>query len=98
MIFRTRRAVLYQEPNTLESVAQYHHLFQLPIPSSPTLPDKQRAKRQVSLIQQEVQGLKAAVESKASLAQAANCLANLQYAIGREVLEFGKFSYVDEVI
>lgn len=94
MIFRTRRAVLYQEPNILESVAQYHHLFRLPIPASPALPDSVRCQLQVSLLKQEIQGLKTAIVTKNSLIQAANALANLQYAIGRAVLEFGRYFHV----
>ncbi|CAJ1948379.1 unnamed protein product [Cylindrotheca closterium] len=102
MIFRKRQHAIYQEPNVLESVAQYHHLFRLPILSSPTLPSTERHQLQVSLLREEIEGLKTAiVESKSDLVPAANAFANLQYAIGRAVLEFGMgglfLSMFDEV-
>mmetsp|Transcript_20427 Transcript_20427/g.50090 ORF Transcript_20427/g.50090 Transcript_20427/m.50090 type:complete len:416 (-) Transcript_20427:325-1572(-) len=102
MIFRKRRHAIYQEPNVLESVAQYHHLFRLPIVASPTLPNTERGELQVSLLQEEIQGLKTAIGSKNNgLVPAANAMANLQYAIGRAVLEFGMgglfLSMFDEV-
>lgn len=89
MIFRKRRQAIYQEPNTLEAVAQYHHLFQLPILASPSLPSNERRQLQISLLQQEIGCLKTAIERKSSLVPVANAFANLQYAIGRTVLEFG---------
>jgi len=89
MIFRKRRQALYHEPNTLEAVAQYHHLFQLPIPASPSLPSNERFQLQISLLQEEIGRLKTAIERKRSLATVAKTFANLQYAIGGSVLEFG---------
>jgi len=89
MIFRKRRQALYHEPNTLEAVAQYHHLFQLPIPASPSLPSNERFQLQISLLQEEIGRLKTAIERKRSLATVANTFANLQYAISGSVLEFG---------
>ena len=95
MIFRKRRHAIYHEPNVLESVAQYHHLFRLPILSSPTLPSTERYELQVSLLKEEMQELKCAiVESTSDLVPAATAFANLQYAIGRAVLEFGKYPLV----
>ncbi|KAL3934229.1 MAG: hypothetical protein SGBAC_010010 [Bacillariaceae sp.] len=102
MMFRKRRQAIYQEPNVLESVAQYHHLLQLPILASPALPSRERCELQVSLLQEELQGLKTAINHKGDgLAPAANALANFQYAIGRALLEFGMgglfMSMFDEV-
>eukprot|EP00980_Cylindrotheca_fusiformis_P011329 scaffold2619_cov129-Cylindrotheca_fusiformis.AAC.7 len=79
---------LFPEPNTLESVAQFHSLFRWPIRNSPTLAAPARSNLRIKLLQDEVRALEDAV-AKNDLVEAADALADIQYALSGAVLEFG---------
>jgi predicted HAD superfamily Cof-like phosphohydrolase len=77
-----------QEPNALNKVAQFHRLFQHPVLESPQIPSKQRTGLRVSLIQEELNELKEAIE-KNDIVEVADALADLQYVLSGTILEFG---------
>lgn len=78
----------FLEPNALESVAQFHDLFRCPVLETPTLPSSDRSKLRVSLLKEEVQELKDAIEQN-DLVEVADALADIQYVLSGAVLEFG---------
>jgi predicted HAD superfamily Cof-like phosphohydrolase len=82
------RKAFYKEPNTLESVAQFHTLFRCPVLTSPTLPAADRSKLRVSLLKEEVQELKDAIAQN-DLVEVADALADIQYVLSGAILEFG---------
>lgn len=90
----------FDEPNDLNDVAIFHSLFRLPILDKPTIPDSERIKLRISLLEEELSELKkAAFES--DIVEVADALADLQYVLSGAILEFGlaeKFKSVfDEV-
>lgn len=90
----------FQEPQGLNDVAQFHDTFSMPILDEPTIPDAKRCELRVSLIQEELNELKQAIEDN-DMVEVADALADLQYVLSGAILEFGlapKFkSIFDEV-
>lgn len=78
----------FADPDTLESVKQFHNLFRCPVVESPALPSEERSKLRVALLQEEVQELEDAISEK-DLIEIADALADIQYVLGGAVLEFG---------
>lgn len=83
----------YPEPNTLESVAQFHNLFRCPVLNSPTLPSSDRCGLRVSLLKEELQELEDAI-AQDNLVEVADALADIQYVLSGAVLEFGASIFV----
>jgi len=86
--------------NYLQSVSEFHETFKAPILESPQIPSKERCELRVSLLQEELNELKQAIEDK-DLVEIADALADLQYVLSGAILEFGlkdKFNILfDEV-
>lgn len=88
------------EPEALNSVGEFHDMFDLPILSDPTIPDEKRCELRVNLIEEELQELKDAIKDN-DLVEVADALCDIQYVLSGAILEFGlgeKFkSLFDEV-
>ena len=78
----------FDEPSALSSVAAFHEVFDLPILDTPTIPDSKRCELRISLLQEELNELKEAVESN-DIVGIADALSDLQYVLSGAVLEFG---------
>lgn len=76
------------EPEALNSVAKFHRIFQLPILDTPMIPSKERIELRISLLEEELKELKAAIE-EGNLTEAADAFCDLQYVLSGAVLEFG---------
>ena len=79
---------MIKETNTLNQVADFHKLFELPILDSPRLPDSDRCQLRVDLLKEELGELVEAIENK-DLVEVADALADIQYILSGTVLEFG---------
>ncbi len=90
----------YSEPNALNDVAKFHDTFQLPILDNPTIPDEDRTRLRINLIEEELQELKDAIKNN-DLVEVADAFCDIQYVLSGAILEFGlgeKFkSLFDEV-
>ena len=80
----------------LESVAQFHETFKAPILDNPQIPSKERCELRVSLLQEELNELKEAIENK-DITEIADALADIQYVLSGAVLEFGLKDKFDEL-
>lgn len=77
-----------QDPNSLSQVAEFHKTFKHPIKDIPAIPTRERANLRVSLLAEELQELKEAVEAN-DIVEAADALCDLQYVLAGAILEFG---------
>ncbi|MDX5320661.1 MAG: nucleoside triphosphate pyrophosphohydrolase family protein [Bacteroidota bacterium] len=77
-----------QMPNSLAMVAEFHETFGHPVLNQPQIPDEKRCNLRVSLIQEELNELKEAIESN-DLVGVADALCDIQYVLSGAVLEFG---------
>ena len=77
-----------QEPNPLNQVAEFHSTFKHPIKETPGIPAIERANLRVSLLAEELQELKQAIESN-DFIEVADALCDLQYVLSGAILEFG---------
>jgi predicted HAD superfamily Cof-like phosphohydrolase len=78
----------YKMPESLDMVGEFHATFQHPIEQKPLIPSENRSKLRISLLQEELDELKQAVENK-DLTGIADALCDLQYVLSGAVLEFG---------
>lgn len=78
----------YKEPKALSSVARFHDTFSLPILDKPKIPDSKRCALRISLLQEELNELKEALDDN-DLIETADALADLQYVLSGAILEFG---------
>jgi predicted HAD superfamily Cof-like phosphohydrolase len=78
----------FKEPEALTSVAKFHDTFGMPIVDTPCIPDEKRCQLRVSLLQEELNELKEALENN-DLIETADALADLQYVLSGAILEFG---------
>jgi len=78
----------YQEPNGLSDVAKFHDTFGLPVLDQPVIPDEKRCELRVSLLQEELNELKEAIENN-DLVEVADALCDIQYVLSGAVHEFG---------
>lgn len=78
----------YKEPQALSDVAKFHTTFELPILEHPTIPDADRCKLRISLLQEELNELKEAISDN-DLIEVADALCDIQYVLSGAILEFG---------
>lgn len=78
----------YNEPNGLNDVAKFHDTFSLPIEETPVIPSAKRCELRVSLLQEELNELKEAIEDN-DLVEVADALCDIQYVLSGAILEFG---------
>ena len=72
----------------LKAVSEFHETFGAPILETPQIPSSDRCELRVSLLQEELNELKQAIEDN-NLVEIADALADLQYVLSGAVLEFG---------
>lgn len=77
-----------EELNAIAHVREFHETFNHPILPKPTFPAADRTKLRVSLIQEELNELKDAIEVQ-DLVEVADALCDLQYVLSGAILEFG---------
>jgi len=77
-----------QESNSLKKVAEFHKTFKHPIKETPGIPARERANLRVSLLAEELQELKQAIEAN-DFVEIADALCDLQYVLSGAILEFG---------
>ncbi len=76
------------EPEALNSVAQFHRVFQLPVLDQPVIPSRERTELRIALLEEELKELKTAIEA-GDLVEAADAFCDLQYVLSGAILEFG---------
>ncbi len=79
---------LFEEPGALTGVAAFHDMFQMPVISTPSIPDDKRCQLRVSLLQEELDELKTAIVEN-DIVAVADALSDLQYVLSGAVHEFG---------
>lgn len=84
----SRNTTAMQEPNPLNQVAEFHRTFKHPIQTHPGIPSTERSNLRVSLLAEELQELKQAIEDR-NLVEIADALCDLQYVLSGAILEFG---------
>ena len=72
----------------LNQVAEFHQTFQHPVLPAPQIPSEDRCKLRVSLIAEELEELKEAIDNN-DLVEVADALCDIQYVLSGAVLEFG---------
>ena len=77
-----------EEPSSLNDVAKFHTTFNLPILDTPTIPNKKRCELRLNLLEEELQELKDAIETK-DLVEIADAFCDIQYVLSGAILEFG---------
>ena len=77
-----------QKIDSLNQVAEFHRTFGAPILDTPQIPSKQRCELRVSLLQEELDELREAINNN-DIVEVADALADLQYVLSGAVLEFG---------
>jgi len=76
------------EPTALNSVSEFHQMFELPILDKPVIPSKERCELRINLIEEELRELKEAIAND-DLVEAADALCDIQYVLSGAILEFG---------
>lgn len=74
--------------DSLNQVAEFHKTFNAPVLDTPQIPSKERCELRVSLLQEELDELKAAIADQ-NIVEIADALCDLQYVLSGAVLEFG---------
>jgi len=77
-----------KEAQALNGVADFHRTFHVPVLDKPTIPDAGRCELRVSLLQEELDELKEAIEAK-DLVAITDAFCDLQYVLSGAILEFG---------
>ncbi len=75
-------------PHALEDVAEFHRTFHLPVLDTPQIPDADRCRLRMNLLQEELNELAEAIAND-DLVEAADAFADLQYVLSGAILEFG---------
>jgi len=78
----------FKEPRALNAVADFHNTFDLPVLESPIIPDKKRCELRISLLQEELNELKEAIEQN-DIVEVADALCDIQYVLSGAIHEFG---------
>ena len=74
--------------DSLNQVAEFHKTFKHPVLNTPQIPDAKRCELRISLLQEELNELKAAIEDH-DIVEIADALCDIQYVLSGAVLEFG---------
>lgn len=77
-----------KDPKALNDVSEFHKTFNLPILDKPVIPGKDRWALRLSLIEEEVQELREAIEND-DLVEVADAFCDIQYVLSGAILEFG---------
>jgi predicted HAD superfamily Cof-like phosphohydrolase len=74
--------------NYLSKVSEFHKTFEAPILDSPDIPSEERCQLRVSLLQEELNELKQAINDR-NIIEIADALCDIQYVLSGAILEFG---------
>ncbi|WP_077922771.1 nucleoside triphosphate pyrophosphohydrolase family protein [Spirosoma sp. 209] len=77
-----------QQPDSLNQVAEFHRTFHAPVLETPQIPSPARCQLRVSLLAEELDELREAIEAN-DIVAVADALCDLQYVLSGAVLEFG---------
>jgi predicted HAD superfamily Cof-like phosphohydrolase len=78
----------FEEAKALTGVSEFHSLFELPVVDIPKIPSVDRCNLRVSLLQEELDELKDAIETN-DIVAAADAFSDIQYVLSGAILEFG---------
>lgn len=78
----------FDEPESLNSVGNFHHVFDLPIQDDAQIPSPDRCRLRINLIEEELKELKEAIANN-DLKEVADAFCDLQYVLSGAILEFG---------
>lgn len=78
----------FKTPESLQAVAEFHETFGHPVLTTPAIPGKARCELRVSLLQEELNELKEAIEEN-DLVAIADALSDIQYVLSGAIHEFG---------
>lgn len=78
----------FNEPEAINSVAEFHETFNLPIEQEPCIPSKERCELRINLIEEELKELKDAIEDN-DLVEVVDAFCDIQYVLSGAILEFG---------
>lgn len=85
-----------KDPKALNAVSAFHKTFNLPILEDPVIPSKDRCDLRLSLIEEELQELREAIENN-DLVEVADAFCDIQYVLSGAILEFGLGQKFDEL-
>ena len=85
-----------KDPKALNDVSEFHKTFDLPILEEPVIPAKERWELRLSLIEEELQELREAIEND-DLVEVADAFCDIQYVLSGAILEFGLGDKFDEL-
>lgn len=74
--------------NYIKLVEEFHNTFGAPVLDNPQIPSGDRCELRISLLQEELNELKEAIE-KGDVVEVADALADIQYVLSGAILEFG---------
>jgi predicted HAD superfamily Cof-like phosphohydrolase len=74
--------------NYIKLVEEFHKTFGAPILENPEIPSEQRCELRVSLLQEELDELKKAIDDN-NLVEITDAICDLQYVLSGAILEFG---------
>jgi len=77
-----------KQPDALNLVAKFHHVFKHPVLNEPTIPAEDRCKLRVALLAEELKELEVAILEK-DIVEVADALCDIQYVLAGAILEFG---------
>jgi predicted HAD superfamily Cof-like phosphohydrolase len=82
--------------NYISKVSEFHKTFDAPILETPQIPSEERCQLRVSLLQEELNELKDAIND-GNLVEIADALCDIQYVLSGAILEFGMGATFDEL-
>jgi predicted HAD superfamily Cof-like phosphohydrolase len=82
--------------NYIEKVSEFHKTFEAPILDNPQIPSEDRCKLRISLLQEELDELKQAIEDK-DIIEISDALSDIQYVLSGAILEFGLGNKFDDL-
>lgn len=77
-----------KQPETLKKVSEFYNLFDLPIMETPCIPGKKQSDLRITLLQEELNELKEAINNK-DIVEIADALGDIEYVLVGTILEFG---------
>ena len=80
----------------ISKVSDFHKTFDAPILETPQIPSEERCQLRVSLLQEELNELKQAIDEN-NLVEIADALCDIQYVLSGAILEFGMGEVFDEL-
>lgn len=83
-----KKILNFEEPKALVAVAKFHEIVNAPVLDNEQIPSKERCELRISLLQEELNELKEAIENN-DLVEVADALCDIQYVLSGAILEFG---------